>query len=89
MFSRFGQIAKITVPIDKVTTRNKGYAYDVDQSLCVRFAFIQFENRKDAEEAYEHYRGTTVEGRRIKIDWDVKSPPFIQNPVAPSMPAEP
>ena len=59
LFERFGAIVKVTVPIDRYTTKNKG------------FAFVQFESRRDAEDAYDHYYGTTIEGRRVRVYWDV------------------
>lgn len=36
-----------------------------------RFAFVEFEERRDAEEAFENYQGFSVEGRRLKLDWDI------------------
>ncbi|KAG0201252.1 hypothetical protein BGX33_010435 [Mortierella sp. NVP41] len=59
MFKKFGTIVKITVVLDQYTGRNKG------------FAFVEYENRKDAEEALEKYNGFDVEGRRLKLDWDI------------------
>lgn len=35
------------------------------------FAFVEYEDRKAAEEAMEKYNGFDVEGRRLKIDWDI------------------
>ncbi|KAF9359949.1 hypothetical protein BGX26_010994 [Mortierella sp. AD094] len=59
MFKKFGTIVKITVVLDQFTGRNKG------------FAFVEYEDRKDAEEAMEKYNGFDVEGRRLKLDWDI------------------
>ncbi|KAF9428237.1 hypothetical protein BGZ94_002994 [Podila epigama] len=59
MFKKFGTIIKVTVVIDQYTGRNKG------------FAFVEYEDRKAAEEAMEKYNGFDVEGRRLKIDWDI------------------
>lgn len=36
-----------------------------------RFAFVEYEDRKNAEEAMEKYNGFDVEGRRLKLDWDI------------------
>ena len=36
-----------------------------------RFAFLAFEERRDAEDAKEKYDSYPVEGRRLRIDWDV------------------
>ncbi|KAG0014900.1 hypothetical protein BGZ81_000202 [Podila clonocystis] len=59
MFKKFGTITKVTVVLDQYTQRNKG------------FAFVEYEDRKAAEEAVERYNGFDVEGRRLKIDWDI------------------
>jgi hypothetical protein len=59
MFDKFGRLLKVTVPMDKYTGKNKG------------FAFIEFESRKEAEEAFEHFLGANVEGRKLRVDWDI------------------
>jgi len=35
------------------------------------FAFVEFEERRDAEDAFDKFDGFSVEGRRLKLDWDV------------------
>lgn len=40
-------------------------------SLYFSFAFVEYEDRKAAEEAMEKCNGFDVEGRRLKIDWDI------------------
>ncbi|KAI8879518.1 RNA-binding domain-containing protein [Backusella circina FSU 941] len=57
MFETFGRIKSITIPMDNVTSKNKG------------FAFIEFEDRRDAEDAFGKYDGFSVEGRRLRLDW--------------------
>jgi len=59
MFERFGRIKNISVPIDRITRRNKG------------FAFIDFEQKLDAEDAYYKYNNYTIEGRTLRLDWDI------------------
>ncbi|CAG8697633.1 1369_t:CDS:2 [Ambispora leptoticha] len=59
MFERYGRLRKVTVQLDHYTGRNKG------------FAFVEFEDRRDAEDAYDKYNGFSVEGRRLKLDWDI------------------
>ncbi|CAH1765400.1 3434_t:CDS:2 [Entrophospora sp. SA101] len=59
MFERYGRLRKVTVQLDNYTGRNKG------------FAFVEFEDRKDAEDAYDKYHGANIEGRRLKLDWDI------------------
>lgn len=57
MFERYGRIKSVTVPMDQVTNKNKG------------FAFVEFEDRRDAEEAFEKFDSFSVEGRRLRLDW--------------------
>lgn len=59
MFERYGRIRKITVPMDRFTRRNKG------------FAFVEYEDRRDAEDAFHKYNDYQIEGRRLRCDWDV------------------
>jgi RNA recognition motif-containing protein len=33
------------------------------------FAFVEFEERRDAEDAFEKFDGFSVEGRRLRLDW--------------------
>lgn len=35
------------------------------------FAFVEFEERRDAEDAFDKFDGFSVDGRRLKLDWDV------------------
>lgn len=59
LFEPCGRLAKVTVPIDRITGRNKG------------FAFVEFEDRKDAEKAQAKFNGFQIEDRRLKVDWDI------------------
>ena len=59
LFGRFGRIAKITLPMDRYTGRNRG------------FAFVEYEVRKDADDAFAKYDGYMLEGRALRLDWDV------------------
>ena len=36
-----------------------------------RFCFVEFEDRRDAEEALSSFNGKTVDGRRIRCDFDI------------------
>eukprot|EP01134_Creolimax_fragrantissima_P005373 CFRG5373T1 len=58
LFDPFGRVATITVTYDRDTGQNKG------------FAFVTFEDRRDAEDAYDELNGENVDGRRIRLDWD-------------------
>lgn len=57
MFERYGKVNKVTVPVDSATQRNKG------------FAFVEFDQRREAEDAFERLDKFSVEGRRLKLDW--------------------
>lgn len=35
------------------------------------FAFVEFEHRRDAEDAFNHFDGKNIEGRWLRCDWDV------------------
>ncbi|KAL6064715.1 RNP-1 like protein RNA-binding protein [Balamuthia mandrillaris] len=58
-FERCGPIRQVTVGYNKRTGQSKGYA------------FVEYEHRRDAEDAYERYNGYNLDGRRLRIDWDV------------------
>ncbi|TPX56187.1 hypothetical protein PhCBS80983_g04732 [Powellomyces hirtus] len=59
LFDRYGRLRSVSVPTDRFTGRNKG------------FAFVTFEDRRDAEDAKNKYDEHPIEGRRLKIDWDI------------------
>jgi len=59
IFDRCGRIRNIKVGMNHRTGESKGYC------------FVDFENRRDAEDAYDRYQGYDIEGRRLRIDWDV------------------
>ncbi|EGG15976.1 RNA-binding region RNP-1 domain-containing protein [Cavenderia fasciculata] len=59
LFIKFGTIATLNIGFDKRTGHNRG------------FAFIEFENKADADEAYKTYSTTDVDGRKLRLDWDV------------------
>lgn len=59
LFEKCGRIKSVAVPQDRITGRNKG------------FAFLSFEERSAAQEAKEKFEGYPVDGRRLRIDWDV------------------
>ncbi|KAI9016076.1 hypothetical protein DFJ74DRAFT_679428 [Hyaloraphidium curvatum] len=59
MFEKYGPLVRVTVPMDRTGSRNKG------------FAFVEFEERKDAEDAFDKYDGYKLDGRSMRLDWDV------------------
>jgi hypothetical protein len=61
LMERFGRVRKITVPIDSIRRHNRG------------FSFVEFEARPDAEAALTKYQGHVLEGRALRVDWDVGS----------------
>lgn len=75
LMERFGALRKVTIPFDRFTRRNRG------------FCFVEFEERRDAEDAMQKYQGYAVEGRELRVDWDVGSerkPRFESGSSAPS-----
>lgn len=58
-FERCGRIKNITVGVNPRTGQSKGYA------------FVEFEDRRDAEDAYERFDNYSLEGRRLRLDWDI------------------
>jgi len=58
-FSKCGRLRNVTVGINKRTGQSKGYG------------FVEFEHRRDAEDAYERFNGYNIDGRRLRVDWDV------------------
>lgn len=35
------------------------------------YAFVEFEHRRDAEEAFYKYQDYPLDGRRLRLDWDL------------------
>ncbi|KAJ3211426.1 hypothetical protein HK099_008005 [Clydaea vesicula] len=56
---RYGRVAKCNVPLDRYTGDNKG------------FAFIEFEDRKDAEDFFAAMSTHEIGKQRLRVDWDV------------------
>lgn len=59
LMERFGPLRKVTIPMERFSRRNRG------------FGFVEFEERRDAEDAMQKYQGYAVEGRELRLDWDV------------------
>eukprot|EP01132_Coremiostelium_polycephalum_P007798 gene7798-9598_t len=59
LFGKFGPLANINIGTDRKTGRSKGYA------------FVEFENKSDANNAYHEYTTSDVDGRKLRLDWDV------------------
>lgn len=56
---RSGRLRNVVVGYNKRTGQSKGHA------------FVEYEDRRDAEEAFERFQGYNLEGRRLRIDWDI------------------
>jgi len=56
---RCGRVKSVTVGVNTHTGQSKGYG------------FVEFEDRRDAEEAVEKYNGMDIDGRKLRIDWDL------------------
>ncbi len=57
IFSRFGEVKKCDVKKDYVTGDS------------LQYAFVEFADRKQCEEAYKKMQGVVVDGRRIHVDF--------------------
>ncbi|CAG8846137.1 30103_t:CDS:2, partial [Racocetra persica] len=64
MFERYGRLRKVKEIYVNIKIDWKCY-------WMFSFAFVEFEDRRDAEDAFDKYNGTNVEGRRLKLDWDI------------------
>ena len=62
-FRRFGQISSIRLAYNWMTKQSKGFAY------------INFENHQSAKKALTEMNGKEIQGRRIKVDFDVVQEP--------------
>jgi RNA recognition motif-containing protein len=73
-FGPYGKIQSISMPRDKRSGHNKG------------FAFVEFKERKDAEAVFQAFNGQDMGGRTLRMDWDVglnKKPGFNPPPPLP------
>ncbi|KAJ7080002.1 hypothetical protein B0H15DRAFT_857658, partial [Mycena belliarum] len=61
-FERFGPLIRCDVPAPRNHVQANPYA------------FVEFRNTRDAEDAYYDMHGKTFEGSRLSIQW-AKSPP--------------
>ncbi|KAK9711446.1 hypothetical protein K7432_007821 [Basidiobolus ranarum] len=52
----YGPITKVSIPVDKVTNKPRGYA------------FLEFEREKDMKSAYKYADGIKIMGRRVVVD---------------------
>lgn len=58
MFEKYGQLTRVTVPMDRTGQRNKG------------FAFVEFETRKEAEDAYDKVEGLVGVKAKRSDTWE-------------------
>lgn len=59
LFEKCGKVLNVTLG----TNRRTG------MSQC--YAFVKYETRRDAEEAFNYFQDKTYDGRTIRIDWDI------------------
>ena len=74
LFSKYGPLKKISFPYDRHMGRPKG------------FAFVEYQERRDAEDAFHHFNGKEVEGRQLRCDWDSGKKERKYAPLGPSYP---
>jgi len=58
-FERCGRLRSVTIGINKRSGQSGGYA------------FVEFEDRRDSEEAFDKFSGYAIEGRKLRLDWDI------------------
>lgn len=59
LFTKFGKLKHVKIGVDRHTNKSLGYG------------FVEFEDRKDAEEAFKNFDKTELYGRNLRLDWDV------------------
>jgi len=59
IMDRVAKVKNVKIGINKRTGQSRGYA------------FVEFETRTDAETAYKSFQDYEIEGRRLRIDWDI------------------
>eukprot|EP01111_Echinosteliopsis_oligospora_P001144 TRINITY_DN1157_c0_g1_i1.p1 TRINITY_DN1157_c0_g1~~TRINITY_DN1157_c0_g1_i1.p1 ORF type:complete len:275 (+),score=41.77 TRINITY_DN1157_c0_g1_i1:29-853(+) len=57
-FGRVGKLRNVTVGFNRRTGQSKGYA------------FVDYYDRREAEEAFDRYQGYSMDGRKLRLDWD-------------------
>lgn len=81
---------KSTCPLIVTLAAIKGTLYFSHFKIKVscRFAFVSFEQRLDAEDASFKYNGYMLEGRKLRIDWDigVERKDHLKAPLSPRQP---
>lgn len=71
LFRKYGPLKKISFPYDRHMGRPKG------------FAFVEYRERRDAEDAFHHFNGKEVDGRQLRCDWDSGRREGTYAPVGP------
>ncbi|KAI8800196.1 hypothetical protein BJ742DRAFT_90843 [Cladochytrium replicatum] len=56
---KYGNVTSVTVPMDRATGKNRG------------FSFVKFEDRIAAEDFVKAMEDYSLEGRKLRVDWDV------------------
>eukprot|EP01122_Echinamoeba_exundans_P017871 TRINITY_DN981_c0_g1_i1.p1 TRINITY_DN981_c0_g1~~TRINITY_DN981_c0_g1_i1.p1 ORF type:complete len:216 (+),score=37.97 TRINITY_DN981_c0_g1_i1:967-1614(+) len=59
IMDRVGRVRNVTIGWNRRTNQSRGYA------------FVEFADRRDAEAAYDKFRDYSLDGRRLRVDWDV------------------
>jgi len=59
IFGKSGPIKNVTMGIHPRTGESRGYA------------FVEYDRRVDAEDAMSRWKGQDLDGRRLRMDWDI------------------
>ena len=62
VFSRCGPVLKVHVGVDSRTGYGRGYA------------FVSYYSTRDAKRAYKYFKGRPLDGRELRVDWDIGIP---------------
>jgi len=58
-WKKYGRVRSVSIKKDRKTQKSKGYA------------FVNFYDRRDAEDAFYRFQNQSLDGRTVRLDWDL------------------